>query len=435
MKMGFNTSGNNQTSGRSTPAVLLGRLKNTAGSTTRKFKYCNNNSPSLDITFDCVFNGLYQPINQTFDPYHILNEEEIPLEFIESEENQPLTDSITPFNKAILRGPFSPSQIRTAYSVPTILPLAGIRRPIVTIISAFNNPYLINDVRTFGRVFGLPTCNLTVYNFSRRFVTEWAIETTLNVQWVYALNPYAQIRVIQAASNSWQDIFNAINFANNKNNFNPRIDTDLVTMSFGIPDNGGLSSFDRYFTNPNTIYFAASGNSNTISFPSSCSNVIAVGGTTLNLNSDFTRALENTWSKTGCGFSKSFAKQSYQPTIQPNNQRTTPDVSCVADSTTGCYVILNGRAYSIGGTSLASPVYAGMFSVLTQRRLNNRRSTYTSVLNRSNTIQPLLYNSNNSNCFFDVINGSSGPYFAEPGFDIPSGLGVLNCNELIIKLG
>lgn len=54
--MGFNTTGNSQTSGRTTNAVFLGKLRNTPGSTTRKFKYCNTNSPDLAQTFRCVFN-------------------------------------------------------------------------------------------------------------------------------------------------------------------------------------------------------------------------------------------------------------------------------------------------------------------------------------------------------------------------------------------
>jgi len=40
MNLGFNTSGNNQTSGRTSTAVSLGKLRNTIGSNTRKFKYC-----------------------------------------------------------------------------------------------------------------------------------------------------------------------------------------------------------------------------------------------------------------------------------------------------------------------------------------------------------------------------------------------------------
>ena len=58
MKLGFNTSGNSQTSGRTTQAILgLGCLRNTKGSLTRKFKYCNKRD--RNVVFQCVFN---QPI-------------------------------------------------------------------------------------------------------------------------------------------------------------------------------------------------------------------------------------------------------------------------------------------------------------------------------------------------------------------------------------
>ena len=56
MKLGFNTSGNNQTTRRTTAAVNLGFLRNAVGSTSRKFKYCNARSPDLNYTFNCVFN-------------------------------------------------------------------------------------------------------------------------------------------------------------------------------------------------------------------------------------------------------------------------------------------------------------------------------------------------------------------------------------------
>ena len=51
MKLGFNTRGNNQTYNRTTVSVCLGKLRNTIASTTRKFKFCNINSPDLNTTF------------------------------------------------------------------------------------------------------------------------------------------------------------------------------------------------------------------------------------------------------------------------------------------------------------------------------------------------------------------------------------------------
>ncbi len=113
----------------------------------------------------------------------------------------------------------------------------------------------------------------------------------------------------------------------------------------------------------------------------------------------------------------------------------TPDVCCVADPNTPVYIIINYKGYTIGGTSLASPLYAGMLSLLTQTRLNNKKSTYTSVLNKSNSLQPLLYNSSDSTSFFDVTSGITSVYIAATGFDIASGKGVINLPNVIQKLG
>lgn len=433
MKLGFNTSGNNQSSGRITNAVLLGNLRNTVASTTRKFKYCNQNSTNLNYTFNCVFNG-YDPENNNldyFDEYHILNYEQISIEDIVDE----LPEENGILKKSIITGPFTPSQIKKAYSINNVIPLTNIRRPIVTIIAAFNNPYLARDISAFGKAFGLPACNYTIHNFSRRFSPNWAVEVTLNVQWVYAINPYARIRIILAASNSRNDMLNAVKFANNKNNFRPALDTDIMSMSWGSEDVGNLSAYNNNFTNSNIIYIASSGNNNKVSVPSCCTNVLSIGGTSLNINSSFNRVSEKVWNKSGCGYSKSFNKPYYQPTISTNNKRMSPDLGCVADSNTPCYIIINNKAYTIGGTSLAAPIVAGKLSLVTQSRLNSGNFTYTSVANKFNSIQSLLYNSNNSNCFFDVTEGSSGIYSAAPGFDIASGNGVLNVTNTVQKLG
>jgi subtilase family serine protease len=426
MKLAFNSLRNNQTNNRITDAGVLGKLRNTSGSITRKFKFCNNNSNDLNSTFNCVFNQLNNNSNIQFKTYHILHDisNNLDLDFDAQNQNNK--------NLNAFSGPFTPLQIKKAYSIDSILPAIGTRRTIVTIITAYNNPYLIRDVTKFGEIFKLPPCMLKIYNFSNRFEKSWAIETTLDVQWVYAINPYAEIRVIQATSSSFKHITNAIKFSNNKNNFNPQIDTDILNMSFGINDNGGLSSHN-YFTNNNTIYIASSGDSNTVSFPSSSTNVLAIGGTSLNLNNDNNRFSEKVWKFSGCGYSKSFTRPSYQPKISNNNLKITPDFSCVADPITGCYVVINQKLYSLGGTSLSSPICCGIFSLLTQQRLNSKRYKYTSVINRFNSIQPFLYK--NINCFFDVTQGSSGDYNATSSFDIASGLGVINFKKIVELLG
>ena len=438
MKLGFNTNE------KTTTSVLVGRLGNSIASTSRIFKYYNKKYLDLNISFNHIFNNLgipsIQPQSQIFTPYHILNNNQLSINEIPNELQNSNITPINPINsnkllkaiKPILTGPFSPSQIKTAYSINSITPLKGIRPVIITIITAFNNPYLVNDVKAFGNLFGLPPCNLKIYNFSPYFVPNWAVETTLDVQWAYAINPYAEIRVIQARTSNWADLFNAINFANNKNNFSPAINTDIINMSWGTPDKGNFSAYNNYFNNTNTIYVASSGDNSVVSFPSACTNILAIGGTSLNLLSNYTRSTEKVWSRSGCGLSSSFNKPIYQPNINNNTRRITPDCCCVADPSTGCYVVLNSKLYSIGGTSLSAPIYAGMLSILTQNRLNQQKSTFTSVAEKINSIQPILYK--NTTSFFDVISGSSSSYTAKQNFDIASGLGVCNLNSIIQQI-
>ena len=431
----YNIGENNNSKCNTTYASSLGNLRNTVASTTRIFKYCNNDSPDLNITLGCVFNKQEpENINSTFiESHHILNTEKISLEDISNESEAESNIS----TKSIIRGPFTPNQIKKAYSINNIVPLSGIRRPIVTIIAAFNNPFLQRDIKSFGNVFGLPKCNYTIHNFSRKFSSNWATEVTLNAQWIYATNPHAQIRIILAKSHSTKDMLNAVSFANNKNNFANKRDTDIMSMSWGSADIGNLKFYNNYFSNPNTIYVASSGNSNNVSVPSSCTNILSIGGTSLNINSSFERITETVWNKSGTGFSKTFDKPLHQPTIQNNynNKRITPDLCCVADPNTPCYIIINNKAYTTGGTSLAAPIYAGMLSVLTQNRLNKKLFTYTSVANRYNSIQPLLYDSNNRDCYFDVTEGTTSINNASTGFDIASGNGVFNLETVLNKIG
>jgi len=415
---------------QTTSSFLLGNLRNSTASTSRKFKYCNHQSPSLDVTFQCVFNTQLTKLSfPDFNHYHILNPEEIPISLDDQDQ---IDDENFPKSKAIINGPFTPAHINSVYNVTRVPPAVRVRPVVITIVGAFSNPYLINDLRTFGKMFGLPPCKVAVYNFSRYFNVSWAVEQTMDVQWAYAMNPYAQFRVVQAATASNADIFRAIAFANNRNNFTPKVDSDILTMSFGIPDTGRYGAFNSYFSNSNTIYIAASGDSSLVAFPSCCTNVVAVGGTTLKLNSaDNSRANEKVWSASGCGYSQSFTRPSYQPTNR-SNKRITPDLSCVGDPNTGLRIVLNGRVYSVGGTSVSAPICAGKLSLLQQQRLNKGQTTYTSVQQRPNTLQPLLYTK--PSCFYDVVMGSSGPYTASNGFDVASGLGVPISSSLLSNL-
>ena len=125
-------------------------------------------------------------------------------------------------------------------------------------------------------------------------------------------------------------------------------------------------------------------------FPSSANTVVAVGGTTLYLNSDATRSAETVWNEngpadttgsnlgkpegaTGGGCSTKFTAQGWQHSVANYSQTTcgtarlAGDVSAVADPYTG-YDVFDTVGptigwQTIGGTSLASPLIAAMWAL------------------------------------------------------------------------
>lgn len=397
------------------------------GGLNRIVKYCNRegiNTYGFDANKPNTLNE-YNTLDTTVNTFHILETLDEDLDFdFENNNKQSL------FAKAI-RYPYVPKQIIKAYNVPVIKNLLNIKRVTIAIIIAYHNPRLKTDMDYFSSRFNLPKCNLRIYNLGRNtFNSNWAVESTLDVQWSFAMNPNANFILVEARSNNFNDMAAAIKFAN-------KLNPDIVSMSWGQHDLGNLPSWKNICNNKNTCYLAASGDSNILGFPSVTPNVMSIGGTSLILDNNNTILLEKPWSLSGSGFSKSFSKPNYQPILSSNNsnKRMGPDICSIGDPKTGVLIVANKKPYRIGGTSLASPVIAGMISLAIQNRLNNKKSHLTTIPNLSNSIQPLLYNNSIYNeCFNDIITGSSGTNTATNGFDLATGLGSINCGNLIKNL-
>lgn len=54
-KTGYNTTGNLSTADRTAASVALGKVRNTVGSATRTFKYCNQRNYDLNAALFCTF--------------------------------------------------------------------------------------------------------------------------------------------------------------------------------------------------------------------------------------------------------------------------------------------------------------------------------------------------------------------------------------------
>lgn len=317
----------------------------------------------------------------------------------------------------------------------SVSPTGSARKVSITIVIAYKYPNLQNDFDTFCTKYGLPKYTLNIISLGTKNDDGWAQEECLDVQWAYAMNPNADIRVIEAATSGFYDLLNAVKYASDET----KGKTDIISMSWGADEFNGENRYDSYFSNPNICYLASSGDSNTCSWPSISPNVLACGGTTLNTTNSTKRISETTWTSAGCGISQYYSQPGYQQNVSgltKYKNRTIPDISAVANPQTGVSIVYNGVVQkNIGGTSVSCPVLAGMLSIGIQKRLNANKYSLTTAPSKSsvrqiNLLQQLLYKTIYGNStsykqtFYDVTTGKNGNYTSGGGIDMPTGLGV-----------
>jgi kumamolisin len=146
-----------------------------------------------------------------------------------------------------------------------------------------------------------------------------------------------------------------------------------------------------------------------------------VGGTSLQLSSDGTIALETAWQLSGGGLVAKFQRPSLQQaaTLPADAYRWAPDVSFVADPSTGVRVLYRGRWHQIGGTSLGAPGWAAAWALI---RAGAQQAGIT-----IGAAPSLIYKIGNSpayaQAFHEITQGSNGLYDAGPGWNAVTGWG------------
>jgi subtilase family serine protease len=336
---------------------------------------------------------------------------------------------------------YTPSQIVQAYGFNQISFSNGPNGTgqTIAIVDAYNDPNIQSDLAAFDSQFGLPTANLRVIGQSGGAAPTatdptggWELEEALDVEWAHAVAPGANIVLVEANSPALANLMTAVQTAANLS------DVSAVSMSWGANEFSGETSYDSYFSKAGVAFIGAVGDSGAPPiYPAASPNVLAVGGTTLNLNSQNNWSSETGWSGSGGGISSLEAQPSYQKGIvtQTTTQRANPDVAydanpnsgfAVYDSFTGSQVF-GGPWYEVGGTSDAAPQWAGLVAIADQGRVLNGESTLS-----SNQLLTALYQMPNSN-FHDITSGNNG-FSAGPGYDLVTGLGTPIANDVVTSL-
>jgi kumamolisin len=104
-----------------------------------------------------------------------------------------------------------------------------------------------------------------------------------------------------------------------------------------------------------------------------------------------------------------------------------PDVSLAADPETGALVFFDGDVQQIGGTSWSAPAWAGFCALLNEARSKASKPPL-------GFLPPLIYPLINGKSFRDITAGTNGAYSAGSGYDMVTGVGVPNVDELINAL-
>lgn len=333
---------------------------------------------------------------------------------------------------------FNPLQLATLYNFPTNLNGSGQKIGIIQL----GGGYVMSDITTYFSQLNINvTPNITAVSVDGGTndptdSSGASVEVVLDVEVIASLVPNAIIRVY-FAPNSFQGFYDAIASAINDN-------CNIISISWGAPEanwsSNALSSYNNLFqtaSTKNITILAASGDNgssdglsgNNVDFPSSSPWVLACGGTTLQTINNTSISSETTWTGSGGGASKTFARPSYQNNLPSNvltmlnGKRGSPDICGDADPNTGyvLYSASEGGNFVVGGTSAVSPLWSGLLGRINQ-------SVGTSV----GFIHPFLYST--QGIYNDILVGNNGAFTATQLWDACTGWGSPNGQQILNAL-
>ena len=315
---------------------------------------------------------------------------------------------------------YGPSDLRSAYNITG----TGSSTTTIAIVDAYGYNNAEADLGVYRSTYGLPACTTANGCFKKvnqngvqgnypRQDTGWAQETGLDLDMESAMCPGCKIILVEANSSSYSDLAKAENEA-------AALNAHAISNSYGGGESGS-QSFENAYNHPGVAVVASSGDSGYSAgpqFPATSPHVIAAGGTSLSRASNARGWSETAWSDAGSGCSKIYFKPAWQ-TDTGCSTRMEADVSAVADPNTGVavYAPVNARSsgwWIFGGTSVASPLLAGIFGV------NGGPVSYASGLYGDVAGLNDVTSGSNGKC--------GGTYLctAMPGYDGPTGLGTPN---------
>jgi Subtilase family len=314
--------------------------------------------------------------------------------------------------------------IEAAYRLPVSLP----SDQTVAVSIAFRTPHLARYLARYRSFYGLPPC--TIASRCLRIVNQhgkasplpvsgrgsgWDLEATLDVSMISAACPHCRILVVEANSPTYKALAETENTA-------ARMGAQVISNSYGMRENGFAQKFARSYNHPGHTIVVATGDFGFTAamFPANLETVTAVGGTELARAHNARGWKAKAWFAGGSGCSAYVAKPRWQHTVRDNHcpGRTVADLSAIAWNVP-IYEKFYGGWVTLGGTSIAAPLIAGIYG----------------LAGNASTI-PLGYAYSHRANLFDIRRGSNSAFVsakqacgddylcvAKKGYDGPTGLG------------
>ena len=355
---------------------------------------------------------------------------------------------------------YAGAQLQGAYGMTSAIVNGNDGRGVtVAVIDAYASTTIVSDVEQYSALHGLPS----IRGLFRQVVAPgtyrrpqnprqdpegWSGEETLDVEAVHTMAPGASI-VYVGAPNNYQDLDSALNHVVDQHL------ADIVTNSYGFAGEALPPGYIKPYNDTLiqaaiegiTVLFSSGdsgdntgGDSNatpSADFPASSPWVTAAGGTALGVDANNNRLFELGWETarsifdkgtgewgtlsflygSGGGTSRLFAQPSYQAGVVPDAiskrwggaaMRAVPDVSADGEIQTGMLVgqtqtfpdgTVKYSEYRIGGTSLSSPLLAGMIALAVQLR--------DAPLGFAN---PKLYAAAGTSAYYDITKADLATY-------------------------
>jgi len=371
----------------------------------------------------------------------------------------------------------SPCEIQTAYGLAPLIANgtngAGERIGIVDAYSGGEpQPQLTADFTTFTGDFGLSSGGVqymypvpTHQNLNLSSVNpDWALEEALDLEWARAAAPGASL-VFAFSPDASVGLYASID------SLVATAAVNVLSLSWGEPDVGVFNEFStpcssgcnastdgsyailgpvlEFAAAEGISVFAASGDcgaadgtaERSTNFPASDPYVTGVGGTVLSVGSNGTYGSETGWSGNDIGsrapgcVNQGGSGGGYAPFPRPWWQlgaglpsvptgRGVPDVAL--DAGTSVSVVAAGQRTGVVGTSVATPIWAGLAAIADQHA-----GVALGFLNP--TLYRIAAGANYLRDFHDILTGNNS-YSAGPGWDPVTGLGSPVAASLVLDL-